>query len=159
MSHLLFTALFPVFTMASFTQPLKNKALLQRFYEEVYIDWDMEVADELLAPDFISHDWPQGLQGPEGFRRYYESFKKAIPDARYEVKDMVAERDRVVVRWEMQGSYQSQFPGMDIEPSGQEITLKGVAIYRVEDSKLKERWVVSDIYGLLKEVQQPANKN
>lgn len=67
---------------------------------------------------------------------------------------MVAEGDRVVVRWRMRGTYQGAFPGIDTPPAGQAITLKGVAIYRVEEGKLAERWVVSDMYGLLKELGQ-----
>jgi len=52
----------------------------------------------------------------------------------------------------MLGTYQDAFPGIDTPPAGQAITLKGVAIYRVEKGKLAERWVVSDMYGLLKEL-------
>ena len=34
---------------------------------------------------------------------------------------------------------------------GRPITLKGITIYRVEGGKLMERWVVSDLYGVLEE--------
>jgi predicted ester cyclase len=81
-------------------------------------------------------------------------FRRAVPDARYELEDMIAEGNKVVVRWTMYGTYEAAFPGIDVPPTGEPITLKGVAIYRVEDGKLTERWVVSDLYGLLKEVQE-----
>lgn len=57
-------------------------------------------------------------------------------DARYEVDDLLAEGDRVVVRWRVKGTYQNAFPGIDTPPAGQAITLKGVAIYQVEKGKL-----------------------
>lgn len=132
----------------------QNKALVGRFYDQVYVHWRMEVADELLSPRFISHDWPPALgSGPEAFRAYYTMFLKAVPDARYEVEDLIAGGDRVVVRWQMQATYQDAFPGIELPPMDQSITLKGVAIYRIEAGKLAERWVVSDLYGLLKEAQ------
>lgn len=119
----------------------------------------MDWVDEQIASDFVSHDWPENLKGPEGFKTYYTNFKKAIPDATYEVKDLIAEGDRVTVRWEMTGSYQNSFPGIDIPPTGQKIVLKGIAIYRIKNEKLAERWVISDVYGLLKKVQQKPNSS
>jgi predicted ester cyclase len=132
-----------------------NKELLRRFYHEVYVHWNMEMADEVLSPHFISHDWPQGTPaGPQAFRAYYVMFRKAVPDAGYHVDDLIAEGDKVVVRWRMRGTYDGAFPGIDVPPTGQPVTLRGVAIYRVENGKLMERWVVSDLFGLLKEIRE-----
>lgn len=129
----------------------ENKALLRRFYKEVYVDWNMAVADEVISPQFTSHDWPErGPTGPKAFRDYYSALRAAVPDARYEVDDLIAERDRVVVRWRLLGTHQGDFRG--IAPSGQPITLKGIAIYRVESGKLMERWVVSDLHGVLEQI-------
>ena len=128
-----------------------NKALLDRFYREVYGDWNMGLVDEVVSEQFTSHDWPAGgPTGPQAFRNYYSAIQKAVPDARYEVDDLIAEGDRVVVRWRLLGTHKGAFRG--IAPTGRPITLKGIAIYRVEDGKLMERWVVSDIYGALEEV-------
>jgi predicted ester cyclase len=54
-----------------------------------------------------------------------------------------------VVRWRLLGTHKGAFRG--IAPTGQPITLKGIAIYRAERGKLMERWVVSDLYGALAE--------
>ena len=127
-----------------------NKALLRRFYEEVYGDWNMALVDEVVSPRFTSHDWPEdGPTGPQAFRDYYAAIRTAVPDARYEVDDLIAEGDRVVVRWRLLGTHEGDFRG--IAPTGRAITLKGIAIYRVDDGKLMERWVVSDLHGMLEE--------
>ena len=129
-----------------------NKELLRRFYKEVYVDWNMALADELVSPRFTSHDWPEdGPTGPQAFRDYYSAIRSAVPDARYEVDDLIAESDRVVVRWRMLGTHKGAFGG--IPASGKAIVLKGIAIYRVEGGKLMERWVVSDLHGLLAEIR------
>ena len=63
-----------------------DKALLRRFYKEVYVDWDMDLIVEFLSSQFTSHDWPEGFPaGPQGFRNYYSAIRSALPDARYEV--------------------------------------------------------------------------
>ena len=132
-----------------------NKRLVRRFYNEVYVDWNMALVDEVVSPRFTSHDWPEGDPiGPEGFRKYYAAIRSALPDARYAVDDLVAEGDRVVVRWRLLGTHEGDFRG--IAPTGRPIVLKGIAIYRVEGGKLMERWVASDLYGLLEEIRQSA---
>lgn len=126
-----------------------NKELVRRFYKEVYVDWNMALADKVVSPQFRSHDWPEGATGPQAFRDYYAAIRSAVPDARYEVDDLIAEGDRVVVRWRLLGTHKGEFRGL--APTGRAITLKGIAIYRVDSGKLMERWVVSDVYGMLEE--------
>ena len=126
-----------------------NKALLRRFYKDVYVDWNMALVDEFVSPRFASHDWPEGATGPQAFRKYYAALRAAVPDARYEVDDLIAEGDRVVVRWRLLGTHEGDFRG--IAPTGHAIELKGIAIYRVNEGRLMERWVVSDLYGMLEE--------
>jgi len=134
-----------------------NKALLRRFYREVYVDWDMALVDAVVSPAFTSHDWPvDSPTGPQAFRDYYAAIRSAVPDARYEVDDLIAEADRVVVRWTMRGIHEGDFAG--IVATGRTIALQGIAIYRVDNGKLMERWVVSDLHGLLQEIGASASR-
>jgi len=127
-----------------------NKELVRRFYKEVYVNWNMALADDVVSPQFTSHDWPEGATGPKAFRDYYSAIRSALPDARYEVDDLIAEGDRVVVRWRLLGTHKGAFRG--IAPTGRPLALKGIAIYRVDGGKLMERWVVSDLYSVLEEI-------
>ena len=132
---------------------IANKALVRRFYKDVYVDWNMQLADEIVSPRFTSHDWPTGgPTGPLAFRNYYSAFRSAVPDARYEVDDLVAEGDKVVVRWRMLGTHKGDFGG--IVASGKAIVLRGIAIYRLDGGKLMERWVVSDLHGVLEQIRE-----
>ena len=132
-----------------------NKRLVRRFYKEVYGDWNMALVDEVVSPQFTSHDWPKGsATGPEGFREFYSAIRTALPDARYVVDDVIAEGDRVVVRWRLMGTHEGDFRG--IAATGQAIELKGIAIYRVAGGQLVERWVVTDLHGLLEEMRESA---
>jgi predicted ester cyclase len=57
----------------------------------------------------------------------------------------------VVVRWRLLGTHEGDFRG--IAPTGRAIELKGIAIYRLEGGNLMERWVVTDLHGLLEEIR------
>jgi predicted ester cyclase len=128
-----------------------NKEGVRRFYKEVFGgNWDMTLVDQVVSLEFRSHDWPEGQTGPRAFRDYYSAIRSAVPDGRYEVDDLIAEGDRVVVRWRLLGTHEGSFGG--IAPTGRMITLKGIAIYRLENGKLMERWVVTDLHGLLEEI-------
>jgi len=135
-----------------------NKQLVRRFYTEVYGDWNMALVDEVVSPRFISHDWPQaGPIGPQGFMLFYAAIRTALPDARYEVDDIISEGDKVVVRWRLLGTHLGDF--RRIAPSGRAIELEGIAIYRVAGGKLMERWVVTDLYGVLEEIREFSSDN
>lgn len=132
-----------------------NKTLLKRFYKEVYVEWNMELVGQILSPQFTSHDWPKdGPTGPQAFREYYSVLRSALPDARYEVDDIIAESDKVVVRWRLLGTHKGDYLG--IAATGRAVTLKGIAIYRVESGQLMERWVVSDVHGVLEKIREPS---
>ena len=134
-----------------------NKELVRRFYKEVYQDWNMAMVDAVVSPRFRSHDWPAGgPTGPQAFRAYYSELRTALPDAHYEVDDLIAEDDRVVVRWRLLGTHVGDFRG--IAPTGRAIALKGIAIYRVEQGMLVDRWVVTDLYGMLEERWEPVEQ-
>jgi predicted ester cyclase len=132
----------------------RNKELVRHFYDEVFVEWNMALVDEVVSPGFRSHDWrPEHASGPKGFRDFYEGVRASFPDTRYVVDDLIAEGDRVVVRWRILATHGGEFFG--IAATGRAITLKGIAIYRVEAGKLMERWVVFDLHGLLDQIQRP----
>jgi steroid delta-isomerase-like uncharacterized protein len=129
-----------------------NKRLVRRFYKEVYGDWNMSLVNEIVSPQFISHDWPEGSPtGPEGFEAFYSAIRNALPDARYAVDDLISEGDKVVVRWRLLGTHLGDFRG--IAPTGRPIALNGIAIYRLDCGKLLERWVVTDVHSVLEEIR------
>jgi predicted ester cyclase len=129
-----------------------NKRLVRRFYKEVYVDWNRALVDQVLSPQFISHDWPPGgPTGPQAFWDYYSAIRSSVPDAHYEVDDLIAEDDKVVVRWRMLGTHRGAFQG--IAPTNRAIVLKGIAIYRLANGMFVERWVVSDVHGVLEQIR------
>ena len=132
-----------------------NKELVRTFYQRVFVNWDLALVEQVVHPQFLSHDWAaDSATGPQGFLDFYAGVRSSFPDTHYEVDDLIAEGDRVVVRWRLLGTHQGEFYG--IPPTGGSITLDGIAIYRVANGMLMERWVVYDLQGLIQQVRARA---
>lgn len=130
---------------------ISRKQLIKRFYDSFFVTWDWSLVDQFIHPDFVSHDWGEEMKGPEGFRQFYERTRSVFPDCYYIVDDLLAEGDRVIVRWRLKGSHGGGFLG--IEESGQPFSMNGIAIYRVENGMAMERWVVYDYHGLVTQIR------
>jgi serine phosphatase RsbU (regulator of sigma subunit) len=126
------------------SQEQENKAVVRRFIEEVYNRGNMDVADEVLAPNFVSRD---GLTGEEASR---EDLKREIAeqaaassDLHFSIEEQIAEGDKVVTPNIGSGSVdQRELEG--VAPSGVRITIENITIDRLVDGKIVEERVVSD---------------
>ncbi len=125
----------------------KNKALARRYQEEVWGKGDLALIDELLAPDFVDHSLPAGMDpGFSGARRAVQGALDAFPDGQWTVEDLIAEGDKVVIRWKMDATHEHEFRG--IAPVGKPVTIKGITILRIVGGKIAERWVNWDSMAL-----------
>jgi steroid delta-isomerase-like uncharacterized protein len=129
-----------------------NKAVIERLYQEVFANWNLEVVDELIDPRFIGHEMAPGTPpGPEGFKQFYARSRLAFPDLKYNVNDIIAEDDRVVVRWTWTCTHKGEFRG--IPPTRKQATMTGMAVYRLENGKCVERWVELNMLGFLEQLR------
>ena len=113
----------------------KNKALARRYQEEVWGKGDLALIDELLTPDFIDHSLPEGMDpGFSGAKRAVQGALDAFPDGQWTVEDLIAEGDKVVIRWKMDATHEHEF--------------RGITILRIANGKIVERWVNWDSMAL-----------
>lgn len=129
-----------------------NKAIARRIIEEVYNDGRFEVADELVAPDYVGHDAasPEPMRGPDGVKSQAEGYRAAFPDMRLTIADEIAEGDRVVTRWTATGTHEGELFG--ISPTGKQATVMGITISRIADGRIVENWISWDTLGLLQQL-------
>src|ERR687890_762289 len=100
----------------------ENKALLRRSVEEVFsAQGDIDVADEIFAPDYVGHNPtdPQDVRGPEGVKELANMYRSTFPDVRLIIEEQVAEGDKVVIRWIAYGTHQGEMRG--IAPTGNQV--------------------------------------
>lgn len=129
----------------------ENKALTRRFYEEVFNNKHMSGVDSFVAPHLIDHSRPPGAPGGiEGAKQTITMLLAAVPDLHYTLEDLIAEGDRVAVRYTISGTHLGTSLGMP--PTGKRFTMPGVTLLRLEGGKAVEVWIVMDQLSMLQQL-------
>jgi steroid delta-isomerase-like uncharacterized protein len=115
-------------------------------------DGNFDELDALLAEDYVEHNpaFPSDRRGPDVIRAFVEPYRAAFPDLEILEEDVVTEGDRVVYRHRVVGTHENEFRG--VPPTGERIDVEGIAIYRLEDGRAAEKWLVFDALGLLRQL-------
>ena len=116
-----------------------NKAVVRRYIEEVINQNRVELIDELFAPDMR-----------EQVREFRSSGGDPFPDAREEIKDIVAEGNTVMVRWNFRGTHLGTY--LEIPATGQSIEMIGFAVYYLENGQIVDDLMLMSNYGALKQM-------
>ncbi len=140
----------------------ENKTIYMRTVEAVD-QGDLEASLEFTAPDATLNGQPFRR---EGDRQRSEVLATAFPDLRYEIEEMVAEGDKLVVRWRMTGTHQGDLAGltMNIPATGKHIDVWGMSLYCIEDGMAKEIWERFDMmeflgqFGVMDSFQEQSEK-
>jgi predicted SnoaL-like aldol condensation-catalyzing enzyme len=138
------------FTMATVTSSsVKATELANRFFNDVASNsHNVALLDELLHPDFRSHHYPAppGSNKAE-FIAGIKGLLTAFPDIRVVVHDQFGQGDRVFTYFSWTATHKGNFNG--IAPTGKQVKVEGMDIWREQDGKMRENWVVMDIMGLM----------
>ncbi len=130
----------------------ENKALARRWVEGLFNEGNLDVADEILSPDFVLHTPfdPRELHGPEAVKQFVSAYRNAFPDGHTTIEDQIAEGDAAVNRWRVTATHEGEFQGIAATSNRVEVT--GIDIVRVTDGKLAEGWVGLDGLGWLQQL-------
>jgi steroid delta-isomerase-like uncharacterized protein len=129
---------------------MANKALVHRFVEEVMNRGNTQLLAEIIGPDHVRHAPDGDLYGPEGVRADLAEWRTGFPDAVFALEDLIAEGDKVVSRFVLQGTHAG--PALGVPATGRRVSVTGVAIDRVRDGRLVECWISLDTIGLLRQL-------
>lgn len=134
------------------TSPEASKAVVRRLLDEFFSQGKLDLADELVTPDYVNHDpaTPLPGRGPDLIRQVARLYRTSFPDLRFTIEDQVAERDRVVTRWSATATHTAEFNG--IPATGKRATVGGTQTDRFVDGKIAETWVNWDALGLLQQL-------
>ena len=129
----------------------ENKSLARRWMEEIWLKGNLSVLDDFLAPNFVFNYAPPGVvPNKEAYKQAMNMFRDGCPDMYYDIKDMVAEGDKVVVRWVGRGTQTGEIMG--IAPTGKEVTVTGISILHIVGGKIAEEWTEMDMLGALQQL-------
>jgi len=131
-----------------------NKALVRRWFEEVWNKGRAEAIDEMFAADGIAHglsgDEGTPLQGPVDFKPFHEMFRGAFPDIEVIVEDLIAEGDKVAARCSVRGKHTGDHLG--VAATNADVDFSGLSLVRIRDGKIVEAWNNFDFLRMNRQV-------
>jgi steroid delta-isomerase-like uncharacterized protein len=127
-----------------------TKRLARRFYDEVLNARQVDVVDDLAVAEYVEHDpLPGQRDNREGLKERVRALTEGLAPT-FTIEDLIAEDDRVVVRWTNRGTHVAPFLG--IPPTGRSFEFAGIDVYRVENDRLAEHWHVIDQLTMLQQL-------
>jgi len=115
----------------------ENKAIVRRYIATL----DLATLDELTAPNFVYHNPgnPEVRTHEERKQKVIIALRTAFPDLKLNIEDVIAEGDKVAVRYSFSGTHKGEFMG--IAPTNKRMELTSILICRLADGKVAEMWV------------------
>ena len=129
----------------------ENKAIMRRYFS-VFEQGNIDLLDELLAPDYVNHTpaTPDLPTGPEGVKGVVSMFRSGMPDLKVLIEDMIAEGDKVATRYTLEGTHEGELFG--VPPTGQRLSIKSFTVEQVSDGKIRDHWRVSDNLDMMQQL-------
>jgi steroid delta-isomerase-like uncharacterized protein len=136
--------------------------LSRRSFDEIWNNGNLDVADELFSRDYVNHDpaSPEIPPGPEGVKQLAKMYRRAFPDLRFTIDEMLATGDRVVTRWTGEGTHRGPLRGLPA--TGRRVRVCGISIHRMAGGRIVETWVSWDTLGMMEQLgaaQVPARRS
>ena len=126
----------------------KYKDKIRLFTEEVWNKKRFQVFDEMIHQDFIYNDpIATSVKTKDGYKAFISGIQSRSLDMNYEMLDVIAECDKVVVLYSFQGTPATDPAGVSL--SGKKVEHKGTAIYYFDKDKIVKIWDVWDLYSVL----------
>jgi len=126
----------------------QNKKVVNRFWEE-FNKGNVEIYQELFSPDYAYYA-PSNSPKPmsrEEMMEFMKPFFEAFPDSVWSIEDIIAEGDKVVIRFVYRGTQEGEFLGVPV--TGNKVEMGGIIIHRIENGRIIEDRDESDMLGFM----------
>lgn len=132
-----------------------NKKLILRMSEEIWNHGILDNMDEMFAEDIVLHFLADGaeIKGLNALRENFRSHRDAFPDWAESIRLVIAAGDFVAIHFESSGTNRGRFLGHP--PTGEEIRIDEVSLFRVVKGKIAEQWLLPDLPNLKKQLGFP----
>lgn len=128
-----------------------NKALVRRWVDAWNTNTNLEVVEDIFAPDWKNQNpLPGGAEGIEGVKQFVRVNRRAFSDIHLAIDLLLAEGDWVMFRWITSATHTGAFAG--IPPTGKQVSYSGMTVHRVENGKFAETVTEFDLHGLLRQL-------
>jgi steroid delta-isomerase-like uncharacterized protein len=127
-----------------------NKAIVRRYIEQILNNQRLDLIDEFFVDTVELHGVGSGITGRAALVEYYAMFGAAFPDWHTTIDDMVAEGDKVVVRYTATSTHQGEMQG--IPATGKPYTQNAIVIYRLTNGKIVEGRLQTDMLSMMQQL-------
>jgi hypothetical protein len=126
----------------------ENKALVRRYFEDA--PFNIQICDQIFAPQVPWHALyrtahPDFISDPQAEKTAYDRHKTLWGSWSESIDEMIAEGDRVMVRWTFRGVHEGEYMG--IPPTHKPVIFSGIYIFRIQDGRISEVWNLWDQVG------------
>lgn len=129
----------------------ENKALVRHMEEEIFNKRNLAAVDDFISPQYVLHAASEGPSpGRDAIRDSIARYLAGFPDLRISIDQILAEDDKVVGVFTFTGAHDGELFGLP--PTGRRISVRQIAVYRIEEGKVVEEWEVSDQLGLMQQL-------
>ncbi len=124
-----------------------NKEVIFSLYENTLNNRRFELLEQVIAPDYSN---ARGGTGVEGFSKGVIDVLNAFPDAQWQVEELVAEGDKVMVKQKMIGTHTGVFQA--IQPTGKKVVNEGFVIYEFGNGKIVRHEILTDRFSFFQQL-------
>jgi steroid delta-isomerase-like uncharacterized protein len=121
-------------------------------FNELWVQHKPEMAEKWFTPDlsFQTTIRPEPFRGPDGFRHFYREISGGFPDYDIKVDEVVAENNKVVLRFTFRGTNDGEYFG--IPSTGKPVTMRFIEIFTVRDGQIAEIWHVANVLDVMQQL-------
>lgn len=131
---------------------MSNKDLIEKWYLEMWNEWKTDIFSKILVPEITFRgSLGQEKKGYNGLHEYMEYIKSAFPDFHNEIELIITENNQSFAKLKYSGTHKGEIFGFT--PTNKKIEYRGTAVFTFENEKIKDVWVLGDIYGLIKQLE------
>ena len=135
------------------TTEVTPERIVRRWIEEGYNAGNLNVLEESVAENVVMHGQPGAegtIQGREAYVEWAAGVNKALPDQKIEIHEVVSEGNLVAARVTLTATHEGQLG--DIPPTGESFVVEALALIRVEEGRIAEKWFRLDELGMLQQL-------
>jgi steroid delta-isomerase-like uncharacterized protein len=132
----------------------QNKALARRWFEEVWNQGKQSAIDELFHPEGKAYGFPDPdsvLIGPAGFKTIHSAFHQSFGDIHIVIDDLIAEGDRVAIRWTSTMIHNGD--GLGFPATGKKTGFSGASFITCHNGQLIDGWNFMDLTRMTQQLQ------
>ena len=129
----------------------ESKVLLRRFVRDVWNSGRLDLIDELVDSDYVSHIvHTPPIKNREELKRWVADVRSAFPDVRFTIQDLLVDDDKTILRRTSEASHQGEFLG--VSGTGKKAVCRGITISRFVNGKIAEEWGEWDALRLIEQI-------